>query len=73
MRQRRRLPKHPFRDSAILYGVLAGIVLVVGLLTSGDVLKTLVLALAFFVAATAYSWWQFRRRLEQQGAGGGGR
>jgi membrane protein implicated in regulation of membrane protease activity len=67
---KRRLPKHPFRDSAILYGVLAAIVIVVGTLTSGDVLNAVAVALAFFVLATGYSWWRFRRRLEQQGAGG---
>jgi membrane protein implicated in regulation of membrane protease activity len=67
---KRRLPKHPFRDSAILYGVLAAIVIVVGTLTSGDVLNAVAVALAFFVVATGYSWWRFRRRLEQQGAGG---
>ena len=63
----RRLPKHPFRDSAILYGVLAAIVVAVGLLTNGNVLNAVVVALAFFLAATGYSWWRFRRRLEQAG------
>ncbi|HET7855266.1 MAG TPA: hypothetical protein VFL41_02305 [Gaiellaceae bacterium] len=63
--RRRRLPKHPFRDSAILYGLLAGIVVAVGLLTNGDVLNAVVIALAFFLAATGYSWWRFRRRLEE--------
>jgi hypothetical protein len=69
MRERRR-PKHPFRDSAILYGVLAAIVVVVGMVTNGDVLNAVAVALAFFVVATGYSWWRFRKRLEQQGAGG---
>jgi hypothetical protein len=69
MRERRRLPKHPFRDSAILYGVLAGIVVVVGGLTSGEMVSTIAIALAFFVLATGYSWWRFRRRLQEQGTG----
>jgi membrane protein implicated in regulation of membrane protease activity len=30
---------------------------------------TVAVALAFFVLATAYSWWRFRRRLEEQGTG----
>jgi membrane protein implicated in regulation of membrane protease activity len=68
MRQRS-LPKHPFRDSAIFYGALAGIVVVVGALTSGDMVTTVAVALAFFVLATGYSWWRFRRRLEEQGTG----
>jgi membrane protein implicated in regulation of membrane protease activity len=69
MRDRRRLPKHPFRDSAIFYGVLAGIVVVVGALTSGDMVNAVAVALAFFVLATGYSWWRFRRRLEERGTG----
>ncbi len=68
MRRERRLPRHPFRDSAILYGVLAAIVVAVGLLTNGNVLNAVVVALVFFVAATGYSWWRFKRRLEH-GAG----
>jgi hypothetical protein len=63
----RRVPKHPFRDSAFLYGALAGIVVVVGALTSGDMVNTIAVALAFFVLATGYSWWRFRKRLEEQG------
>jgi membrane protein implicated in regulation of membrane protease activity len=68
MRQRS-LPKHPFRDSAIFYSALAGIVVVVGALTSGNMVTTVAVALAFFVLATGYSWWRFRRRLEEQGTG----
>jgi predicted tellurium resistance membrane protein TerC len=66
MRRARRLPRHPFRDSAILYGVLAAIVVAVGLLTNGNVLNAVVVALVFFVAATGYSWWRFKRRLEHE-------
>jgi uncharacterized membrane protein len=43
---------------------------VVGMLTSGDVVNAVAVALAFFVVATGYSWWRFRKRVEQQGAGG---
>src|SRR5205814_7231227 len=54
------LPRRPFRDSAILYGVLAAIILVVGIVTGGGVAKTVVIAVAFFVVATGWSWWRFK-------------
>jgi hypothetical protein len=57
------LPKRPYRDSALLYGALAVVVLVFALLTGGGVVRAVVVALAFFVCATAWSWWRFRQRL----------
>jgi hypothetical protein len=61
------IPRRPFRDSAILYGVLSGIILIVGFLTGGGVTKTVVVAVAFFVVATGWSWWRFKARLEERG------
>ena len=58
------LPKHPFRDSAIFYGVLAGLLVAVAYLTRGDVVDAVVVGAGFFVLATAWSWWRFRQRLE---------
>ena len=60
------LPKKPFRDSAIFYGVLAGIVLVVGLLLGRGVLWSVVAAVAAFVLATSYAWWRFQRRIDEE-------
>ena len=62
-RRDRPLPRRPYRDSAILYGVLAGVVLVFSLLTGSDLARALIIAVAFFVAATAWSWFRFRQRL----------
>lgn len=61
------LPKHPFRDSAIFYAVLAGAVVGFGLLTNNELPETLLIAAAFFVIATGYSWRRFRQRLQQEG------
>jgi membrane protein implicated in regulation of membrane protease activity len=63
----RPLPKRPFRDSAIAYGILAAAVVGIGVLTGGALLKTVVIAVVFFVVATAYSWWRFRQRLAREG------
>jgi hypothetical protein len=60
------LPKRPFRDSAILYGALSIVIVVVTALTGGDVAKGAVIAVLFFFAATSWSWWRFRERLARE-------
>ena len=65
-RRERALPARPFRDSAIAYAVMAAIVVVIGLVTGGGVARALVIAVAFFVLATGWSWWRFRSRIEQR-------
>ena len=57
------IPRHPYRDSAIVNGVLAALLLLVAWLTGGDVPTAVVVALVFFVVATAWNWWRFRQRL----------
>jgi membrane protein implicated in regulation of membrane protease activity len=65
------LPKRPYRDSALLNAALAAVVVVFAWLTGGDVLKALGVGAAFFVVATAWSWWRFHQRLEEGDAGAG--
>jgi membrane protein implicated in regulation of membrane protease activity len=67
MSRRDPLPRRPFRDSAIFYGVLAGMIVVVSILTGGGVARGLAIGVAFFLVATAWSWWRFRQRLDQRG------
>jgi membrane protein DedA with SNARE-associated domain len=62
------LPRHPFRNSAILYGILAAAVIGFGLLTDNAVTETIVIAVVFFVLATGYTWWRFRQRIQREGA-----
>jgi Flp pilus assembly protein TadB len=62
----RRIPKHPYRDSAVLYAVLAGVVVGVTALTNGDVGRSVILAVALFVAATTYAWWRWRERIRRE-------
>jgi membrane protein DedA with SNARE-associated domain len=73
------MPKRPFRDTAIFYGALSVIFVVVVWATGGAVLPRwnedqreiggLTIAILFFLVATAYSWWRFRQRmrLEEEG------
>ena len=63
----RTMPKHPYRDSAIVYAVLAGVVVGVTALTSGNMRTALIIAPLLFVVATGYSWWRWRQR-EREGA-----
>jgi hypothetical protein len=55
-------PAHPYRDSAVVYALLAGVVVGVTALTGGNVRAALIVAPTLFVVATAYSWWRWRQR-----------
>jgi Flp pilus assembly protein TadB len=57
--------KHPYRDSAIVYGALAVVVVVVAAATGGNLVKAVIVAAAVFVAATLYSWWRWHAKLRR--------
>ena len=61
--------RHPFRDTVIMYGVLAIVIVLVAAFTGGGVTRAIVVAAVFFIGATAWSWWRYRRRLEQERGG----
>ena len=60
------LPKRPYRDSAVFYAILAACVVGVAYATGGELVRGLLFGGAFFLVATAWSWWRFRQRLEEQ-------
>jgi hypothetical protein len=60
----RELPKHPYRDSVLVYAFLAGIVVLVAVLTGGSLERALLIAGVAFVIATVYSWWRWREKLK---------
>jgi len=62
----RKIPAHPYRDSAVFYAILAGIVVGVTALTGGNMRTALILAPLLFVVATGYSWWRWREREREQ-------
>jgi len=62
----RPVPKHPYRDTAILYGVLAVLIVVIAYATDGDVVNAVVTALLVFVVATLWSWRTWRNRLREE-------
>jgi membrane protein YdbS with pleckstrin-like domain len=65
----RRLPKHPYRDTVIVYGVLAALVVVLAYATGGDVVRALITAISVFIVATLWSWRTWRNRLRDDRVG----
>ena len=64
----RTVPKHPYRDTAILYGVLAVLVVVIAWATGGNAVNAAVTAGAVFVIATLWSWRSWRNRIRDDEA-----
>jgi len=62
----RRLPRRPYRDSVLLYGVMAILLVVVAAVTGGSLVRALVIGGFFFVAATAWSWRRWRERMREE-------
>lgn len=62
------IPKHPYRDTAVVYAVMASVLVIVAVLTGADVGRAALVAVAFFVVATAWNWWRFRERIREQAA-----
>jgi predicted tellurium resistance membrane protein TerC len=62
----RSLPRHPYRDSAIVYGSLGALVVLIAVATGGSVVKALIYGGAAFLGATSYSWWRLREKLRKQ-------
>jgi hypothetical protein len=67
-REARPIPAHPYRDTAIVYGIMAGVLVVVAAVTGGDVLRAGLVAVVFFVVATAWTSWRFRTRIRERDA-----
>ena len=55
-------PTHPYRSAAILHGALAFVIVVLAGITGGDLVKAVLVAAAYFVLATSWSWMRLRQR-----------
>ena len=58
--------KRQYRDSAILYGALAVLVVVAAVITGGNVVLAVVLAAAAFAVAMGWTVWRIRTRGEAE-------
>jgi Flp pilus assembly protein TadB len=54
--------RHPYRDTALVYGGLAAVVVFVAWATGGGLAKAVVVAAVFFAIATGWSFYRIRRR-----------
>ena len=59
----RPIPEHPYRDTALVYAGMGVLLVIVASLTGGQALRAIVAAVIFFVIATAWTWWGFRKRI----------
>jgi len=57
------MPKHPYRDTLIVYAVLAGLLVALTVVTGGSLRRGVTVAAIVFVLATAWSMLSWRRRL----------
>jgi Flp pilus assembly protein TadB len=58
-------PKHPYRDTILVYAGLAIIVVLVAWATGGDVGKAALIAGIFFVVASVWNILRWRTRLRE--------
>jgi Flp pilus assembly protein TadB len=59
-------PKHPYRDTVLVYAGLSVLLVVVAWLTGGGVGRAVVVAVLFFVIATVWTSYRFRSRLRDE-------
>jgi membrane protein implicated in regulation of membrane protease activity len=62
------IPKHPYRDTALVYGVLAVMVVILSLATGGSLARAVIIAVLVYVVATVWSWRTWRNRLRERDA-----
>jgi Flp pilus assembly protein TadB len=59
------LPKRPYRDTVTVNGGLAVVIVLVAWLTGGRIRNAVIIAVAFFVVATAWSFRVWRHKLRE--------
>jgi membrane protein implicated in regulation of membrane protease activity len=62
-------PKHPYRDTLLIYGIFALLIVLVAWATGSGVTRAIVIAAFFYVVASAWSGARWRRRLRAQAVG----
>ena len=61
-------PKHPYRDTLVVYAGFAIVLVLVAWLTGGGVKRAAAVAILFFVVATAWTSYRFHAKLREQRA-----
>ena len=60
------LPERPYRNTVVLHAAFAAVIVLVAWLTGGDLARALIVAVLFFLVATAWSFWRWSRRIEEE-------
>jgi Flp pilus assembly protein TadB len=60
--------KHPYRDTMLVYAVFAVVIVLVAWATGGAVVRAIVIAAFFYVAASLWSITRWRMRLRRDAA-----
>ena len=63
---KRPVPKHPIRDSALVYLLMAAVIVVISVATGGSVGRAVVVAALFYVAAMAWAVVRWRQKLRDE-------
>jgi Flp pilus assembly protein TadB len=64
-------PKHPVRDTLLVYAGLAVVVVLVAWVTGGSLRKAVVVAVLFYVLASVWSVWRQRTQSARRQSDGG--
>ena len=65
-------PKHPYRDSLLVYGGMAVVLVVLAWATGGSLVRAVVIAVVVWLAASAWSIVRWRERLRRRAGPGEG-
>ena len=63
----RPVPKHPYRDTLLMYGAFAVILVLIAWASGTSIGRAIAIALVVFVGASGWSVLGWRRRLREQG------
>ena len=61
-------PTHPYRDTLLVYGGLAVVVVLLGWATGGSLARSIIVAAIVWIAACTWSFARWHRRLRREAA-----
>jgi hypothetical protein len=61
-------PKHPYRDTLLVYGGFAVVVVLLGWATGGSLVRSIIVAAIVWIAACTWSFARWHQRLRREAA-----
>jgi hypothetical protein len=62
----RKRSRRPYRDSALIYAAMGAIVILIAILTGGEVAWAITAGASAFVVATGWTWWRLREQEQRR-------